>query len=139
MTTEIGALVKELRITKGLSQRNLARNAGISNTEIWRLENGERKKPTPDILKSIAPWIGVSYEELLRKVGYLRYDETRPEKHRQFFYDDNGHSIDLEGRFKEMLDKDSSWPYLSYRISQELNKEDINVIKEFCNFLLNKK
>lgn len=67
----LGEYLKELRKEKSISQRELAIEAGISNAEISRIETGERQKPSPDVLKQIAPILGVSYEQLMEKAGYL--------------------------------------------------------------------
>lgn len=67
----LGEYLKELRKEKSISQRELAIEAGISNAEISRIETGERQKPSPDVLKQIAPILGVTYEQLMEKAGYL--------------------------------------------------------------------
>ena len=43
MTEKISYVVNHLRIQRGWSQRTLARRAHLSNTEISRIESGERK------------------------------------------------------------------------------------------------
>lgn len=78
-----GDYLKSLRESKGLSQRQLAYLAGLSNTEISKLESGGRKKPSPAVLKKIAPHLGVPYEELLKKAGIIESGEfiyTPPEE-----------------------------------------------------------
>src|SRR5690554_5829990 len=77
MFNKIGKLIKEKREKRKLSQRKLAELANVSHTEISRIESGERKRPAPYILKRIAPFIGVSYRELLEMSGY---DELFVEK-----------------------------------------------------------
>lgn len=67
----IGEYIKQLREHHGLSQRQLAQYANISNTEIWRIEVGERQEPSPNILKIIAPYLGVSYLDLYLRAGYI--------------------------------------------------------------------
>ncbi|WP_242835339.1 helix-turn-helix domain-containing protein [Ruminiclostridium papyrosolvens] len=69
--TELGKFIEMIRTERDLSQRQLAELAGISNTEIWRLETGERRRPSPDVLKAIAPHLGVRYEDLMIKAGYM--------------------------------------------------------------------
>lgn len=66
-----GEYLKQIRLEKSISQRELAEKSGISNAEISRLESGERQKPSPDALKAIAPILGVTYEDLMDKAGYL--------------------------------------------------------------------
>lgn len=66
-----GEYLKSLRKEKSLSQRELAEKSGISNAEISRIETGNRKKPSPDVLRALAPILNVPYEELMDKAGYI--------------------------------------------------------------------
>jgi len=74
---EIGKYISNLRNEKELSQRKLAELSGISNTEISRIESGERKKVSPEILKALAPYLGVSYENLMEVAGYISKTSNR--------------------------------------------------------------
>ena len=69
----VGAFLKELRQAKGISQKELSGLTGgeVSNAEISRLEAGIRKKPSPAILKILAPHLDVSVGELLTRAGYM--------------------------------------------------------------------
>lgn len=67
----IGSFIKDLRLKKDFSQRQLSLYSGISNTEISRIESGQRKNPSPDTLKKLAPCLGISYEELMEFAGYI--------------------------------------------------------------------
>lgn len=136
--TELGKFIEMIRTERDLSQRQLAELAGISNTEIWRLETGERKRPSPDVLKAIAPHLGVRYEDLMIKAGYM--EETLEHKHftEMIFRDELGNVVDISKRAKEMYKLDSDWANIAYRISKELPPEDIAAIKAVANSLLNK-
>lgn len=67
----ISEYIKIKREEKGLSQRELAKLSKVSNTEISKIELGERKKVSIKILEAIAPHLGVPYEELLKIAGYI--------------------------------------------------------------------
>jgi transcriptional regulator with XRE-family HTH domain len=67
----IGELIKTLREQKGFSQRQLAYLAKINNTEVSRIEKGERKNPNPKALKKIARALGVDYLLLFKTCGYI--------------------------------------------------------------------
>lgn len=71
-----GEYLKQLRKDNSISQRELAEKTGISNAEISRIESGERQKPSPDVLRAIAPILNVQYEELMDKAGYLNSRAT---------------------------------------------------------------
>ena len=136
--TELGVFIEMIRTERNLSQRQLAELAGISNTEVWRLETGERRKPSPDVLKALAPHLGVRYEDLMIKAGYM--EETLEHKNftEMIFRDAEGNVVDISKRAKEMYDKDSDWANMAYRISKELAPEDLAAIKAVANSLLNK-
>jgi transcriptional regulator with XRE-family HTH domain len=55
----------ELRINQGLTQRQLAREAGISNTPLSKIEHGGGAMPPT--LKKIADVLGVKPVDLLRR------------------------------------------------------------------------
>lgn len=67
----LGELLGFLRFEKGLSQRQVALYADISNTELHRIEKGERQKPSPKILKKLSEILDIQYESLLQYAGYL--------------------------------------------------------------------
>lgn len=66
-----GAFIRDLREKRGLGVNQLAQYVGISGAEISRIERGERKKISPTLLRELAPRLGVTYEFLMRKIGYL--------------------------------------------------------------------
>lgn len=68
---ELGTYIKEKRTEKGLSIRRLAELADISHTEVKRIEDGLRKRTSPQVLRSIASALGVPYEELMATAGYI--------------------------------------------------------------------
>ncbi len=56
--------LKRLRIDQGLSQRQLAIKAGITNTSVWKIERGGGANPAT--LKKIGDVLGVRASELVR-------------------------------------------------------------------------
>lgn len=70
---ELGALLADLRTAKGLSLREVEEASGkaVSNAYLSQLENGKIKKPSPNVLHSLAGVYAVSYEALMEKAGYL--------------------------------------------------------------------
>ena len=57
--------LQELRINQGLSQRRLAELAGVSNTSVWKIEQGGGANPAT--LKKLADVLGVRPIDLLKK------------------------------------------------------------------------
>jgi SOS-response transcriptional repressor LexA len=70
---EIGTLLRNLRLRRGMSQFDLATTVGINNSYLSRIENGERR-PSPKILKKFAEALQFSYDELVVKSGILSAD-----------------------------------------------------------------
>ncbi|MEK5085873.1 helix-turn-helix transcriptional regulator [Paenibacillus sp. FSL M8-0228] len=70
-TNSFGEYLKSLREDKNMSIRQLSLYSGVSNAYISQLENGKRNIPKPEILKKICKPLGVTYEELMDRSGYL--------------------------------------------------------------------
>ena len=70
---ELGALLTDLRKAKRLSLRDVEEATGraVSNPYLSQLENGKIRKPSPNVLHSLAEAYGVPYETLMEKAGYL--------------------------------------------------------------------
>jgi transcriptional regulator with XRE-family HTH domain len=56
--------LQELRINRGLSQRRLADLAGVSNTSVWKIEQGGGANPAT--LKKLADVLEVRPVDLLK-------------------------------------------------------------------------
>lgn len=67
----LAIFIKERREKLNISKRKLSELSNVSHTEIQRLENGQRKNPSPPLLKSIANALNVRYEEIMEAAGYL--------------------------------------------------------------------
>ena len=71
--SELGALLSDLRTAKGFSLRDVeeATERAVSNAYLSQLENGRIKKPSPNVLHTLAKVYAVPYEALMEKAGYL--------------------------------------------------------------------
>ncbi len=74
----IGEFIKERRLAKELSKRALAEKAGISHSEVHRIENGERVNPSVPVLNALAEALGVPKDDILRLAGYKADDGDIP-------------------------------------------------------------
>lgn len=70
----LGNYIAKQRTHKNLSIRKLSQLANVSHTEIARIESGERKHPSPLVLKNIAHVLGCNFLEMMRIAGYLEDD-----------------------------------------------------------------
>ena len=73
----LGAFIREQRERSKLSLRKLADVAGISNPYLSQIERGLRK-PSAEILKSIARGLSISAETLYSQAGLLEIREDGP-------------------------------------------------------------
>jgi transcriptional regulator with XRE-family HTH domain len=87
----LGEYVRQKREEAGLSQRQLAHEAGVSFSNISRLESGFHTSPSPGLLKNIADVLDIDLAELLSYLGieiagsgslndYLRRDYDLPDE-----------------------------------------------------------
>ena len=77
--SELGLLLADLRVAKGLSLRQVeeATERAVSNAYLSQLERGKIRKPSPNLLHSLAAVYGVPYEALMEKAGYLLPSEGK--------------------------------------------------------------
>lgn len=76
--SKVGDYIKERRLAKEWSKRTLAEKAGISHSEVHRIENGERNNPSVAMLYALADALGIPKEEILRQAGYKTDDQDIP-------------------------------------------------------------
>ena len=82
---DLGPVLADLRTAKGLSLREVEEATGkaVSNAYLSQLENGKIKKPSPNVLHSLAEVYAVPYETLMERAGYLLPSESRGEHRRR--------------------------------------------------------
>lgn len=66
---KVGEIIAHAREEKNLSKRELANLAKISDTELARIESGERETPNPKTLRKISQYIGINYNDLMYASG----------------------------------------------------------------------
>ena len=65
----VGQMIARAREEKHLSKRELSRIAKISDTELARIESGEREIPNPKTLRKISKHLDVNYNDLMYAAG----------------------------------------------------------------------
>ncbi|MEK5057696.1 helix-turn-helix transcriptional regulator [Paenibacillus sp. FSL H7-0326] len=66
-----GNYLKQLRTSKNLTQSELAEKCEITRAYLSHVETGERKTPSPEVLRKMSCALGVSYVGMLLKAGVL--------------------------------------------------------------------
>lgn len=67
---KFGLYLKNLRTQNNLTLKDLDRASGVSFGSISRMEDA-KQDPNPDMLRKLAPALGVPYEEMLVMAGIL--------------------------------------------------------------------
>jgi transcriptional regulator with XRE-family HTH domain len=78
---DVGRFIREQRSAVGMSLRNLAKAAGVSNPYLSQIERGLRR-PSAEILNGIAKALRISAETLYVKAGILD-DRSITERQKQ--------------------------------------------------------
>lgn len=76
--SKVGDFIRDRRLAKGLSKRQLAEKAGISHSEVHRIENGERQNPSVPMLIALADALGIPQDDILVLAGYKNDDNNIP-------------------------------------------------------------
>jgi transcriptional regulator with XRE-family HTH domain len=75
MTVEsLGTYLREQRVGAGVSLRQLAEQAGVSNPYLSQIERGLRR-PSAEVLQQLAKALRISAEQLYVQAGILNPDE----------------------------------------------------------------
>lgn len=146
--TEIGIFIKSLREERGISQRKLAEKAMISHTELSKIENGEREKSSPNILKKLSEALNIDYNTLLEKSGYIDNNsyslkELSPKKiSKKEIHDDKEAALQ-----KVVKDLKNNYYFTDIEMQQRINfstkidllafTEDLSVIGINTKYILN--
>ena len=97
VSSQVGDFIREQRSAARVSLRELARTAGVSNPYLSQVERGLRK-PSAEILASIARGLKISAESLYEQAGILDRRSGNPDTVAAIRSDD-----DLSERHKAVL------------------------------------
>lgn len=67
---DFGKYLKQIRESRSLSVRELAKRSNVSHAHISQIETGQRGAPKPDTIKKLAEGLNWDYDELMREAGY---------------------------------------------------------------------
>ena len=83
--TNLGQLIRKARADRIMSLREVEEATGkeVSNAYLSQLEGGKIAKPSPHVLYALSTALGVSYESLMERAGYIvpKADQQAGSKH----------------------------------------------------------
>ncbi len=74
---DFGKYIKQLRESRALSVRELARRSGVSFAHISQIESGQRGIPKPETIKKLADGLNWEFDDLMHNAGYHK-EPTSP-------------------------------------------------------------
>lgn len=78
MADSIGGYIKERREALGMSLKKLGEASGVSDSEILKIESGQRKTPNWSTLCRIAKSLGFHPFEIMLQAGYISESDINP-------------------------------------------------------------
>lgn len=80
VTPSLGAFLRKARQDVKMSLRDVEEATGkeVSNAYLSQLESGKITKPSPHILYSLSTALGVAYDSLMERAGYIVPSAGRP-------------------------------------------------------------
>ena len=76
---DIGNYIKEKREAAGISLKALGKYVGVSDSEIHKIESGQRKSPNWITLCEIGKALNISPLEILIEAGMISKDDIAPQ------------------------------------------------------------
>ena len=75
----LGEYLASVRADRGYSLREVEKttNKAVSNAYLSQIENGQIKRPSPNILYALAELYDVSYEDLMERTGFVTPTKSR--------------------------------------------------------------
>lgn len=99
----LGEYLKEIRLQKKLSLKDVYKLTGISDSKLSRIENGTNASdPAPSILQSLSNLYSINLIELYRMAGYL--DEEALSSYKQVFHNVNLLTEDERNHIQAQID-----------------------------------
>ena len=78
MANTLAAVLRTARERAGLSQHQLAEEAGLAGNHLQRLESGTKALPRFDTVARLAAALGLSLDDIAAELGYRGRPESAP-------------------------------------------------------------
>ncbi|MFD1776702.1 helix-turn-helix domain-containing protein [Paenibacillus rhizophilus] len=124
---EFGKYLRDKRKERKLTIRQLDTYSGVSHSYISQVERGNRGVPSPDILQKLSKPLGVDYDELMVRAGYIEDVKDKFPKDLQPIVDDT--FIDL---VNDMVEE--TFKYEDFN-EEDRNKLGLTTKKSFEDYI----
>ncbi len=108
----LAVLVKEARMRKNISQRELSRRTGVDNNTLAKIERGIRKKPNLKSLRAISKELGIPFSKLLKACHYDQISEEAI------------HQLEINMKLMNSIDAEDSETIATRNLKDRLDKLD---------------
>ncbi|MDQ2975181.1 MAG: transcriptional regulator [Acidobacteriota bacterium] len=112
----LGEFLKDLRLIRKLTLRDVGGKTGISNGYISQVENGQIKRPSPNFLHKMSEALDYSYELLMERAGYVAPKSTSRSK------------------TTNPASTDQAKAFAIFSTIKDLTEEEAEVLLEFLNW-----
>ncbi len=123
--------LKELRLERGLSVKELAKEAGVSPPYIWQIEGGRRQNPGAEKLQKLATALRVTIAELIdsaQGIGPEALKDAPPQL--TAFVRSRGKKVGVQKEDVEMLKR------VHYRGKRPKSPEDYELVFLFLRKIM---
>lgn len=131
----VGDYIKNLRLKKDITQKDFAEKTGLSASELCKIENGTRNKPSPKALKAIAPVLGVTLQDLLYRAGYIDDISDDPGFSTKQYIDSMGNNIKMTYLIDSIYHADIDLLPKLKKVTDQMDKKSIMIIEELFDTL----
>ncbi len=129
MNRGFGDYIRSQRLKKDITQKEFAIRTNLSTSEICKIENGSRNKPSIKALKAMAPVLGVTLQDLLYRAGYIDDIAEDQELTQKNYVDSMGNTIKMTYLIDSIYRADVDLLPLLKTITDRMEKNDIGIIK----------
>ena len=116
MNNAIGDFIKNKREKAGISQKKLGNACGISDSEIQKIETGQRKTPNWTVLCNIAKALDIHPLEIMLVAGFIKNEDIHPLNRL--------HGLDCLS-LSDLMDVQNFIDYIRYRNRQNQEKTTV--------------
>ncbi len=126
----LASIIKKRRITLGYSLRSLAKEVGISHTELARIENGNRTNFSLVVIARLCEILKLDFINLLTITGYIpsnsqinnyfeNYDTDEEEYEDDYDYDDEEIDDIIDFDFTIEINLEENEMYITLKLAND--------------------